>query len=214
MAAFAEWNVFCGPPVVDCADGCFMLHFFTLLLWLISPTFADSYDEAEFVRLRSEMHMLAEREAWSGVEKAYAACDNLGGTFSFNDYLLGAYAAQARGDIKEARTRLWAAHQIQEDKEVIDWLWKIDTQYAKVVLRSNPDTPLTFLTGNFNPRLSMYLKQAQNSLNRTTEFIGYLPPGTYALGSTTFVLKTETPPLEVDQRTLSAKRLNRYLSQR
>ena len=57
-------------------------------------TFGNTVSDAETVRLRSEMKMLAKRDAWTGVDRAFRAAHALQPELTF-DYLLGAFAAQA-----------------------------------------------------------------------------------------------------------------------
>ena len=69
-----------------------------------APTFGNTVSDAETVRLRSEMKMLAKRDAWTGVDRAFRAAHALQPELTFDDYLLGAFAAQALGDLATTRS--------------------------------------------------------------------------------------------------------------
>jgi hypothetical protein len=186
-----------------------MIQLLAVFLWLVNPAISGSVDEAEYIRLQSEMQMMADRKAWAGVETAYRRCVALKLALSFNDHLLGAYASQAKGDIAATRARLWAAHQLEEDKTVIDWMWSIDTSFAVVTLRADPADALSYHGNTFHPHMARILKVAQQLLTQGLPFEGYLLPGPYALGEIQFELATNSPGQQIDARTPVAGRSRR-----
>ncbi|MFT5684438.1 MAG: hypothetical protein ACI8RZ_005379 [Myxococcota bacterium] len=50
-------------------------------------------------------------------------------------HIEGAHAAQDLGDIQDCYDRLRAAVRLEPSKELIDWLWAIDTQSGQVESR-------------------------------------------------------------------------------
>ena len=191
-----------------------MALYFFLLLFMGAPTFGNTVSDAETVRLRSEMKMLAKRDAWTGVDRAFRAAHALQPELTFDDYLLGAFAAQALGDLATTRKRLLAAHALQEDKTVLDWLWNIDTEYVPVRLAANSSDGLIYLDSAFHPQTRTILEFAQGSLAETGRFDGFLPSGTYTLGGFTFDVGHDTGPVRIDTRVDREKHSPRRLTLR
>ena len=191
-----------------------MTFFFCLLLCIGGPSFGGTVSEAETVRLRSEMKMLAKRDAWTGVERAFRAAHALHSELTFDDYLLGAFAAQALGYLATTRQRLLSAHALQEDKTVLDWLWNIDTEYVRVRLAANPSDALIYLDSAFHPQTRTILEFAQSSLMTSGHFDGFLPSGTYTLGGFTFDVGHDTGPVRIDTRVNQEKHSPRRLTLR
>jgi hypothetical protein len=188
-----------------------MLHFILLFLGLVSSAPANSsYESAEYVRLHSEMQMLAEREAWAGVEKSFIACKRLGVELSRQDYLLGAYSAEAQGNVAQTRDRLWAAHQLKEDPMVIDWLWSIDSTYARANLKADPEDELTYIGDVFDPRMPKILDHARKLIGTGVGFDGYLLPGSYTLGEVHFKVVLGGAIVQANTRTVP-KRKRRFV---
>lgn len=174
-----------------------LLLFFALLAppWLAPSAHAgetefaqvDASDDeiatSEYRRLAEEMDRLAKRNAWGGVERTYEKMLATGITPTFDDLKTAAHAAQARGDIGEARTRLARASTIQEDKEVLDWLWAIDSNYGPVLLSGNPgEVALAPKVMPFDPVQSKAVQFAVAQVAETGTFEGLLPKGDYTFG--------------------------------
>lgn len=191
-----------------------MTLLFFLLLFTGAPCFGNTVSEAETIRLRSEMKMLAKRDAWTGVDRAFRAAHALQPKLTFDDYLLGAFAAQALGDMHTTRQRLMSAHALQEDKTVLDWLWNIDTEYVFVRLASKENDALIFMESAFHPQTRTILEFAQGTLHNTGVFEGYLPSGTYTLGDFTFDVDHESGPIRIDTRLDRKKHSPRRLTLR
>ena len=187
-------------PLLRFSGFYFMSFLFFLFLLVGTPCFGNTITEAETVRLRSEMKMLAKRDAWTGVDRAFRAADAIQPNLTFDDYLLGAFAAQALGDVHTTRQRLLTAHTLQEDKTVLDWLWNIDTEYVFVHLASKSTDTLIFLDSAFHPQTRTILEFAQGTLGEEGIFEGYLPSGTYTLGDFTFDVDHESGPIRIDTR--------------
>ena len=82
---------------------------FAAALQLAPPALAASADQAEYTRLSQEIERLSQKGAWSGVERAFQTCLEMGLPLDHEDYVSGAHAARARGDVEAARDRLKAA---------------------------------------------------------------------------------------------------------
>lgn len=169
-----------------------MSALFALLLGLSSPSVAEgseppsaAVNQAEYVRLQQELEKLAARNAWSGVERTYRKLVATGVAPSFKDHVAGAYAARALGDMSAARARLSAANALQEDKQVLEWLWDIDTRYGRVYLACDGGKHSVELAAEampFNPDLRRSVEFAIEKIAETCEFDGLLPHGQYTFG--------------------------------
>ena len=82
-----------------------------LVMWAALVAVAGEA-EAEQYRLREELSSLAEKNAWSGVERTYEALEALGLPLSLEDMTLGALAARNEGNMLAALERLQRAVQL------------------------------------------------------------------------------------------------------
>lgn len=170
---------------------------FALLLLLSSPpalaaepdelvqvdASAEEVARSEYERLRQELDRLAKRNAWAGVERTFAKMVATGVSPRFDDLKIAAHAAQAAGDIGEARDRLARAASIKEDKEVLDWLWSIDSNYGPVYFAGNPGkVELAPKVMPFDPVQSKAVQFAAAQVEETGIFEGLLPRGDYLFG--------------------------------
>ena len=85
------------------------------------------------------MESLVQRQIWTGVERKYQEMEKLQITLDAIDHLHGAYAARELGDMASVYSRLKQAAAIEPTKEVIDWLWDIDSNYGHVELLTVPN---------------------------------------------------------------------------
>jgi len=139
--------------------------------------------QSEYRRLAEELDRLAKRNAWGGVERTFQKMLATGVTPHFEDLKIAAHAAQSTGDIGEARDRLARAATIKEDKEVLDWLWAIDSNYGPVYLAGNPgEVALTPKTMPFDPVQARAVQYAVKQVEETGVFEGLLPKGEYTFG--------------------------------
>ncbi len=158
-----------------------------LLLTTSAPTFANNVvDRAEYIRLAGEIRNLADRQAWSGVERAYQAALLTQHPLAFRDHVAGAHAAAASGDVSAVRTRLHDAHQLEEDREIIEWLWNIDTDYGKVALTADVGIELVATEMSFDPARARAVAYAAEKLAETGTYQGLLPSGAYQVGDVVF----------------------------
>ena len=172
-----------------------------LLLASSAPATASEVDRAEYIRLAGEIRGLADRQAWGGVERAYQAAVQTAHPLTFRDHLSGAHAASASGDMAAVRERLFQAHQIAEDHEVIDWLWSIDSEYGAVDLVADAGFALTATELAFDPIRSRSVTFAAKTLAETGTYQGLLPAGAYQVGDMVFFVTpgTEAARVSADQ---------------
>ncbi len=144
--------------------------------------------DAEHVRLSSEIKQLATRQAWAGVEKKYEELEKLGFDLDFDDLLHGAYAARALGDAQSAYDRLQIAAKLKGTKEVVDWLYAIDTDYGRVELIATPPRGITLEAElmPFDPDQRTCVTTAISDVTHDGEFLGLLPKGKYMFAGTAF----------------------------
>jgi len=164
----------------------FIILILSFLLGVSTPAYAAGPDEtarAEYVRLSAELKRLAEKNAWAGVERTYQAILETGVDPSYDDYFYAAHAARSFGDVTAARDRLLLANNIREEREVMDWLWEIDSSYGKVSLMCDPGTlELTPDSMPFHPDRAAAVQFAQTKIKETGTYEGYLPEGNYTFG--------------------------------
>ena len=157
---------------------------------------------AEYTRLSEELEKLTQRGAWAGVERTYTALVATGMEPSFNDYVAGAYAARALGDIQQVRFRLDAAHAIHEDTEVINWMWDIDANYGRVWLAGDAGkVELSAAVMPFNPDQAKSVRFAIERVAETGSYDGYLPAGTYGFGAFEVKVVPRVQTTRIDVRT-------------
>ena len=155
----------------------------------------DGIEQGEYQRLVEEMLMLVDRNAWAGVERTFVAMEALGERLSFRDWLHGAKAARARGDMGAVRARLIAANGIREDREVLEWLWDVDARFAAV--RIQCDLGAWWLLESdqapFDPDLARAIEFAKGEVAQRCDFDGLLPFGTYRIGEAAIAVAPRSP---------------------
>lgn len=156
-------------------------------------------EHAEYVRLSQELEKLASRNAWPGVERTYNDLVATGVVPSFDDHMYGAHSARELGDISAAHTRLLAANAIKEDKQVLDWLWEIDSTYGQVFLAADPGaTALKAAVMPFEPDQARAVEFAAAKIAESGVFQGYLPQGKYTFGDYEVnVLPRQSPSIDL-----------------
>jgi len=170
-------------------------------LLLAPPALAASADQAEYTRLSEEIERLAQKGAWSGVERSFQTCLELGLPLDHEDYVAGAHAARSRGDVEAARDRLRAAASLKENRAVIDWMWEIDTTYGQVALHTEPGAhELTPAVMPFEPDRAKAVAFARAELAESGSFTGLLPLGDYTFGDTGFQVEPRGPGIRLDMR--------------
>ena len=152
---------------------------------------------AEYYRLHDEMQKLAKRQVWSGVSRYYTEMETLGVPLDYDDYVAGALAARHEGEVMLAYDRLQEAARIEGTREVIEWLWSIDTAYGRVTLATEPLEPSTLEVAQLPmlPDQRAAVEAAMRQVEETGAYDGMLPEGDYTFAGQLF---TVTPgPKEV-----------------
>ncbi len=157
----------------------------------VAPSVAQAGDVevAEHRRLSEEMNRLASRGAWQGVDSRFIELMELekkGEVLTYEEWFLGAQAAQNLGKMAACRKRLEGAIAQDPKDEATSWLAAIDASYGPVNLRSldkDSDAVLTAKAMPFVPDQRMAIEYAQSKLAGGRAFRGLLPAGSYTLSS-------------------------------
>ena len=160
-------------------------------------------DPAEYRRVSADLHSLAARNAWTGVERAYQAILKTNVPLSFEDEVAGAHASSALGQVTEARARLQRAHDLREDRKVIEWMWEIDSSYGQVQIQSDPDARMEVQVMPFNPHAVKAIQVATTEVRTKAHFDGHLPEGVYQISEQQFAVRPalDGRGIKVDART-------------
>ena len=159
---------------------------------LLAPARAEAgqVEEAEHRRIREEMKRLASRNAWPGVERNFQELLALQAKsdieIDYEEWYLGAQAAQSLGDMQALRDRLAECVRIEGKEEDVAWLEQIDKNFGPVNLRSvDKDSVPTLKIGAmpFAADQRAALEYAQKELGEKRAFRGLLPPGDYTFES-------------------------------
>ncbi len=162
----------------------------------------DTAAQAEYIRLSQELEKLATRNAWPGVVRTYDALIATKVPPKFEDHLFGAHGARAVGDITSVRQRLLLANDLREDREVIDWLWEIDSTYGQVFLACDPGKgELKAESMPFDPDQSHAVSFAAAKVVETGIFEGYLPQGKYYFSDMEVKVQPRIQGTRIDLRT-------------
>jgi hypothetical protein len=172
------------------------------------PATAD-LDQGEYVRLSAEIGSLASKNAWVGVERTFQRLLATGVPPAFEDWVWGAQAARASGDIATARERFRAAAAIREDRSVVDTLWDIDSRFGSVVLYCDPGSFIELVPEQvpFDPDLMRATEFARARVHESCAFDGLLPAGRYRLLHSELVvvprsdLRVDLRGIRIDRRT-------------
>jgi hypothetical protein len=171
-------------------------------MWLLLPVLAfarpkpevpESSHQAELKRLDEEMHKLATRNTWSGVERSYLAMLTLSEehalALTHEQHVLGAQAAQARGDVQEQWSRLKAAQQVESDLDTQGWIAMLEVTHGQVSLSVSPflrEAPTLEVLDPPDPGAMRTIEAARAQLADRRRFEGLLPLGRYRLGALQF----------------------------
>lgn len=170
-----------------------------LLGWLLWTTPASAQDPAaELRRLEGEIRTLAQKNAWSGVDRTYRAMVALEIPLPGADHALAAQAAIADGDALLALLRL---RRVVESPEVPDdpadataradaksALERLATRYGPVSLSVGTGRDPTLLRPEapFAPDERVAIKRATERLAADRLFRGLLPVGRYVVDGVMF----------------------------
>ncbi|MCB9778014.1 MAG: hypothetical protein H6742_05580 [Alphaproteobacteria bacterium] len=149
---------------------------------------AKDIDQAEHERLSGEIESLAGRGIWEGVERKFRDLERLETDLTFDDLVHGATAARELGDVSHCYDRLRRALKVKASRDLVDWMWDIDTHYGRVELLTVPNrgTELTVDKAPLDPNQRKAIEAAQESARRDGIFVGMLPAGTYSFSTQRF----------------------------
>jgi hypothetical protein len=158
---------------------------------------SHSVARAEVYRLTEELHRLAIRQAWSGVERTWRVLHQAEG-LAVRDFLAAADAATQLGDVGAARLRLLAALDLEESRDVVERLWAIDSAYGAVTVSADGPTVLQSSGAHFFPVGRLAIERAQARLAETGRFEGWLPIGHYRVGGQEVEVRPGPHPMAVE----------------
>ncbi|MCO4745418.1 MAG: hypothetical protein KC912_11565 [Proteobacteria bacterium] len=174
-----------------------------ILALLTAPAVADEGVDAlsdptravaTYRQMGWEMHQLAKRDAWTGVERSYVRMVELGLDLSHEDHVLGATSASGMGNAAETLARLKRAHAAGESRAVIEWMYRLDTKYGAVKIIDERKRPATLESSetHFMPDAN---KAVQFAIAEVEDgvFEGLLPAGTYRYGRDEIVVSPDEP---------------------
>jgi hypothetical protein len=182
---------------------CLFLSFAVGLVASVPATaFAGQVEEAEYQRLREEMHRMASRNAWDGVEAKFQEMLLLrdrGHEIAGPEWMLGAQAARAIGLMGPARDRLAEAVKTQPTPETIALIEEIDRVYGSVSLevQKGADGELKPAAMPFVPDQRKAIEVARKQITEQGSFDGLLPKGAYSLGEEQFVVEPGATPVRI-----------------
>jgi hypothetical protein len=174
---------------------------------LIAPVARGGEAEAERYRLQQELEKLAQRNAWSGVERIYTELVALDLPLTLEDHQLAGMAAMQRGEMLEAKIRLQKARQGGEAtpdpsspyQEVSRTLDELDGRYGMVHLLALEGTLPALLRDD--PPFSTTEKQAiafaRAQFSEHRAFMGLLPVGVYKLDMQRFEVVAGADMIEI-----------------
>lgn len=152
---------------------------------------AGEVEKAEHTRIGEEMRKLASRNAWPAVEASFKRLEELekkGEVISYKEFMLGAEAARALGDMTASRARVARAAKLDPTKEALDWLADVDANYGKVEISFDPRyqgaKTLVPSVPPFAPDQRAAITFAQGQIEAGKGYTGLLPAGEYSVGET------------------------------
>ena len=203
-----------GPTVASFRRNIVRVVWWIGIVWssaaVAQETEADNAAEValgEHNRLSVELQTLAQRGAWAGVERTFLRLVSTGIEPDFDDWVVGAASARARGDMKATKLRLYEASKLGEDRTVSDGLWELRQNYADVSLRCSSrllkkkDPPsLEVEVMPFDPVQVAAIAYAKASISEDCTFDGLLPRGTYSFMDRSFTVRPNIETVSLDLR--------------
>ena len=158
---------------------------------------------AEYNRLTEEIRKLYKRQVWSGVERRYQELLVLNLPVNSDHLVAAAWAARSEGNISSCYERLRDSARLEESREVIEWLWSIDSNFGRVELSLDMPPKETFLPALEFERFPLEPDQraaigfAQDQVAETGSFTGMLPLGEYFYAGIPFRVSAGERPARV-----------------
>jgi hypothetical protein len=156
---------------------------------VVPPAHAGDVEKAEHTRIGEEMRKLAARNAWPAVEASFKRLEELekkGEVITYKEFMLGAEAARALGDMTASRSRVERASKLDPTKEALDWLADVDSNFGKVEIsfdnRYQGEKSLVPAVPPFAPDQRAAVAFAQAQIAAGASYTGLLPAGEYMVG--------------------------------
>ncbi|MEQ1569299.1 MAG: hypothetical protein ABMA64_26920 [Myxococcota bacterium] len=148
---------------------------------------------AERVRLGEDLRKLAGQNQWGGVERAYvgllAVSAATGAPLTHAQHVLGAQAAEARGDVRATWERLKMAVAVEPRDDTREWIARLEVTNGLVSIRTNGLVrgPLTLeVLDPPDPSTLRTIDAARAEIEDRRRYDGFLPLGRYRVGSLRF----------------------------
>ncbi|MFO0664663.1 MAG: hypothetical protein U0174_11970 [Polyangiaceae bacterium] len=145
-------------------------------------------DAAQLVRLHGELQKLSGKNAHAGVLRTFRdmqALERRSCSLDLGDYKLAGLAARATGDIGNAIAWLDKAGASTDSADLRARFGQVEIKEKKGDLTKDGGVP-------FPPDESTTLALGVAAVKSTGKYVGYLPIGTYKLGSKSFEVKAGT----------------------
>ena len=143
---------------------------------------------AEIQQLREELRSLSARNHWGGMVRKWTRLKELRVSHSLPELITGAHIERHVGDVAAAYDLLREAARNGGEREVIDWLWEIDSGYGRVVLEApeGSERELEVAVMPLVPDQRACIEFAQQAVTTAGRFEGMLPAGSYVFGGHSF----------------------------
>ena len=166
------------------------MHICLLLLSLQLNALATP-EMAEYERISEDIKKLSKRNLWEVVEKRYIEMSDLGVQLTYKDYLIGAQAAQERGDIFLTRKRLMMSVKLKQKRSTQRWIEEINEGYGYVTLKtsSSKGSELAAAAIPMDPVQVKSIDFAKDQLGSERHFSGMLPVGEYDFGGEILIVE-------------------------
>jgi hypothetical protein len=157
-------------------------------LWLFVALAGTPAEDAESARLADEVVRLAQKGAWSGVERAYAQMRALPSPIEARIHVLGAEAALAGGDVGGCLARWELAYALDPDPSYVERYTALRDSHAEVYLEGK-GVSLVPAQASFLPQAQAAVGFAAHAIAESGRFHGWLPPGDYVFGGRLLALE-------------------------
>ncbi len=175
------------------------------LVLLAAPAVAGPVEDAEAVRLSTELRKEVEVSAWAAADDRYRKLAAVPGVdLSFDDHWRGYVAAEALGDANAQYQRLTAAARLQPTDDVFMAQARLMAWYGPVELmvarKADPRPVLTMVEVPMDPAQRRVFEAAAQAIAEDGRYQGLLPLGQYHLGEVAFDVVGESVPVRVKAR--------------
>jgi hypothetical protein len=169
------------------------------LLLLVSSVALASPAEVE--RLLSEMDKLAQKGAWSGVERVWGEIQALQGEVPAESWLLAAQSAAQRGEAGDAYRRYLTAERMKPGITAGS-MDQYRTDYGRLEVRRVEATCAVLAAAErpFEPQKALAVDRAAQVLAETGGFSGMVPAGAYLVAGQSVQVAAGAAPTVVQRR--------------